>query len=76
MMVGESGMVAVGGVRYRVEDARALGLLSPGPEAAEEDGGGAEAPDGGGEEKAAPCPENKWRRAATKSRGGGRGRPA
>ena len=68
MMVGESGMVAVGGVRYRVEDARALGLLSPGPEAAEEDGGGAE--------KAAPCPENKWRRAATKSRGGGRGRPA
>lgn len=61
-MDARDGMVSIGGVRYRIEDAYALGLLDPPSETAT----GAPEP----ETTAAPAPDNK--NATPK---GGRRRP-
>lgn len=62
----DDGMVVIGGVRYRVEDATSLGLVPPlgrhvAPEEPEESSEEPEAP----EEKQA-TPDNKGRAAANK----------
>ncbi len=62
----DDGMVVIGGVRYRVEDATSLGLVPPlgrhvAPEETEESSEEPEAP----EEKQA-TPDNKGRAAANK----------
>ena len=69
----DDGMVVIGGIRYRVEDATSLGLVPPlgrhvAPEEPEES---AEEPEESAEEPEAPeekqaTPDNKGRAAANK----------